>query len=89
MLTKALEDRITTNFVYNKELDVASIWRIVAINRTNCSANSLDYNAIRVASNFWNIGLETRSYLTFLTKFWSKILICNLEYEWGNVRSSY
>jgi hypothetical protein len=32
------------------------------------------------------MGLETTKHLTFLTHFLSRILGCNLAYEWGNVK---
>ncbi len=44
--------RATTNFVYNKELDIGSIQSITTIDRSNYSIDSSDYSTTRSISKF-------------------------------------
>ncbi len=66
--------RATTDSVYNRESNNASIW---SIGRANCRIDRANYCINRS---------KTTKHLAFLTHFWSRILGCNFEYRWGNVK---
>jgi hypothetical protein len=73
--------RATIDFVYNRESNSASIW---SINKVDCNIDITNYSTDRL--DFSIIGLETIVDLAFLTHFSSRILGCNSEYGWGNVK---
>jgi hypothetical protein len=73
--------RATTNSIYNRKSDSASIWNI---SKTNYTIDKVDYYIDR--SNFWTTWSKTIKHLAFLRHFLSRILRRNLEYMWGNVK---
>ncbi len=45
--------RANTKFVYNRELDIASIWSIITTEKTNSNIDNSNCSATRMTLDFW------------------------------------
>ncbi len=55
--------------MYNKELDIGSIWSIVNTDKSNCNTDRSDYSTTRLTLDLWLIGLKIALDWPFLTYF--------------------